>query len=165
MIRKYPFPTHTACHPTVSPRGDSEERTMTEAAETLVPIEQIFNPNSKEYLDDPDSPVPGTVQRGRLVWYEPWQAWIMTRMPDIMACWKEEPLSSDFYDWEFAPAAATRGPVEQLRARPDRPQPAGRSRSPSPGTPRHRAGVLTQRGGRDPAQDRAGRQATVRRTG
>ena len=43
------------------------------------------------------------LERGRLVWYEPWQAWIMTRMDDIMACWKTEPLSSDFYDWEFAP--------------------------------------------------------------
>jgi cytochrome P450 len=27
----------------------------------------------------------------------------MTQMDDIMQCWKEEYLSSDFYDWEFAP--------------------------------------------------------------
>jgi cytochrome P450 len=72
------------------------------AAETL-PIEQIFDPNSAEYMADPISPCLALAKRGRLVWYEPWQAWIMTRMPDILACWKEEPLSSDFYDWEFAP--------------------------------------------------------------
>jgi cytochrome P450 len=42
-------------------------------------------------------------KRGRLVFYSPWQAWIMTQMPDIMECWHQEYLSSDFYDWEFAP--------------------------------------------------------------
>ena len=80
-----------------------------EAAEIL-PIEQIFDPNSAEYMADPISPCLALAKRGRLVWYEPWQAWIMTRMPDILACWKEEPLSSDFYDWEFAPQ---RPPEEQ----------------------------------------------------
>ena len=75
---------------------------MAEAAQNLPPIEELFNPNSEAYMLDP---IPQCLaQRGPLVWYEPWQAWIMTRMPDIMACWKEEPLSSDFYDWEFAPA-------------------------------------------------------------
>ena len=76
---------------------------MTQAQAELPPIETLFNPHSPEYMKDP---VPGCLEllhRGRLVWYEPWQAWIMTRMPDIMACWKEEYLSSDFYDWEFAP--------------------------------------------------------------
>jgi len=42
-------------------------------------------------------------KRGPLVFYEPWQAWIMTGIEDIMDCWKAEYLSSDFYDWEFAP--------------------------------------------------------------
>ena len=76
---------------------------MTQPQTALPPIESIFNPHSPEYMRDP---IPGCLElmrRGRLVWYEPWQAWIMTRMPDIMACWKEEYLSSDFYDWEFAP--------------------------------------------------------------
>ena len=76
---------------------------MANAAETPVPIEQLFDPNSAEYMADPIPQCLALMRRGRLVWYEPWQAWIMTRMPDIMACWKEEPLSSDFYDWEFAP--------------------------------------------------------------
>ncbi len=69
----------------------------------LPPIETIFNPHSDTYAIDP---VPGCLAllgRGALVWYEPWQAWIMTQMDDIMRCWKEEYLSSDFYDWEFAP--------------------------------------------------------------
>jgi cytochrome P450 len=76
---------------------------MAEAAEQQVPIEQLFNPHSPEYHNDPVPQCLALAERGPLVWYEPWQAWIMTRMPDIMACWKEEPLSSDFYDWEFAP--------------------------------------------------------------
>jgi len=76
---------------------------MADTAETLPPIEELFNPHSPQYLADPVGQCQALYQRGRLVWYAPWQAWIMTRMPDIMACWKEEPLSSDFYDWEFAP--------------------------------------------------------------
>jgi cytochrome P450 len=76
---------------------------MAEVAENLPPVEEVFNPNSQAYLEDPISQCLAMARRGRLVWYAPWQAWIMTRMPDILACWKEEPLSSDFYDWEFAP--------------------------------------------------------------
>jgi cytochrome P450 len=76
---------------------------MADAVADITPIEQLFDPNSAEYMADPVSQCLALAKRGRLVWYEPWQAWIMTRMPDIMACWKEEPLSSDFYDWEFAP--------------------------------------------------------------
>ena len=76
---------------------------MAEAAEVLPPVEDIFNPHSPEYMNDPVPQCLALAERGRLVWYEPWQAWIMTRMPDIMDCWKNEYLSSDFYDWEFAP--------------------------------------------------------------
>jgi cytochrome P450 len=72
--------------------------------ETLPPIEQVFNPTSLEYCENPVPQCLALGSRGPLVWYEPWQAWIMTQMPDIMACWKKEYLSSDFYDWEFAPA-------------------------------------------------------------
>lgn len=76
---------------------------MAEAAEKLPPVQEIFDPHSRAYMEDPVPQCLALAERGPLVWYEPWQAWIMTRMPDIMACWKEEPLSSDFYDWEFAP--------------------------------------------------------------
>ena len=76
---------------------------MTQVQQNLPPIEEIYNPNSPEYLENPKPACLELAKRGRLVWYEPWQAWIMTRMPDILECWKTEPLSSDFYDWEFAP--------------------------------------------------------------
>ena len=76
---------------------------MAQVAANLLPVEEVFNPNSPEYLQNPTPQCLELARRGRLVWYPPWQAWIMTRMPDILACWKEEPLSSDFYDWEFAP--------------------------------------------------------------
>ena len=76
---------------------------MAQAETTLPPIGEIYNPNSPEYLENPVPACLELAKRGRLVWYEPWQAWIMTRMPDILECWKTEPLSSDFYDWEFAP--------------------------------------------------------------
>ena len=76
---------------------------MADAAENLVPIEEIFNPHSKEYMENPVPQCLALAERGRIVWYEPWQAWIITRLDDIMDCWKHEPLSSDFYDWEFAP--------------------------------------------------------------
>ncbi len=76
---------------------------MAEVAQNLPPIEEVFNPHSREYLDNPIPQCLALLERGRLVWYEPWQAWIITHMDDIMACWKTEPLSSDFYDWEFAP--------------------------------------------------------------
>ncbi len=76
---------------------------MQAANELEPPIEELFNPASDEYLADPVPQLLALARRGRLVWYEPWQAWIMTRMPDIMECWRNEYLSSDFYDWEFAP--------------------------------------------------------------
>jgi cytochrome P450 len=76
---------------------------MQAVSETQQPIEELFNPASDEYLKTATSQYLALAQRGRLVWYAPWQAWIMTRMPDIMECWRNEYLSSDFYDWEFAP--------------------------------------------------------------
>ncbi|WP_027949597.1 cytochrome P450 [Haliea salexigens] len=76
---------------------------MQAVSETQQPIEELFNPASEEYLKTAPSQYLALAQRGRLVWYAPWQAWIMTRMPDIMECWRNEYLSSDFYDWEFAP--------------------------------------------------------------
>lgn len=76
---------------------------MTEAA-TLPPIEEIFDPNSDTYIQDPAPQCLALAERGRLVFYPPWQAWIMTQQSDIMDCWQKEYLSSDFYDWEFAPA-------------------------------------------------------------
>jgi cytochrome P450 len=75
---------------------------MTTTAE-LPPLESIYDPNSEAYGQDPAPQCLALAARGRLVWYAPWQAWIMTQIPDIMQCWKEEYLSSDFYDWEFAP--------------------------------------------------------------
>ncbi|MCR9106334.1 MAG: cytochrome P450 [Gammaproteobacteria bacterium] len=76
---------------------------MAEAAQNLPPIQDIFDPNSRAYMENPVPQCLALAERGPIVWYEPWQAWIVTRMEDIMRCWKEEPLSSDFYDWEFAP--------------------------------------------------------------
>ena len=76
---------------------------MGQAQQQLPPVEEIFNPNSPEYLQNPIPQCLALKKRGRLVWYAPWQAWIMTQLDDIMDCWKNEPLSSDFYDWEFAP--------------------------------------------------------------
>lgn len=73
-------------------------------------LEQVFNPNSIEYINNPAPQCLALAARGPLVWYEPWQAWIMTQIPDIMDCWKREYLSSDFYDWQFAPP---RPPAEQ----------------------------------------------------
>lgn len=67
------------------------------------PIETLFDPNSLDYALNPAPQCMALAERGRLVWYAPWMCWIMTRMPDIMDCWKNEYLSSDFYDWEFAP--------------------------------------------------------------
>ncbi|MFT6286052.1 MAG: cytochrome P450 [Halieaceae bacterium] len=85
-------------------RGRATRNTQMSLAQSdLLPIEEIYNPNSTEYMADPVPACLALARRGALVWYEPWQAWIMTRMPDIMTCWKEEYLSSDFYDWEFAP--------------------------------------------------------------
>jgi len=76
---------------------------MSQLEADLPPIEELYDPNSEQYSTNPTPQCLELARRGRLVWYEPWQAWIMTRMPDIMACWKTEYLSSDFYDWEFAP--------------------------------------------------------------
>ncbi|GEM_PF-421392 len=73
------------------------------ANDPKTPIEILFNPASDGYLKDPVPQYLALANRGALVWYEPWQAWIMTRMPDIIECWRTEYLSSDFYDWEFAP--------------------------------------------------------------
>lgn len=71
--------------------------------EAQPPLEEVFNPNSMDYAYNPGPHCLALAERGPMVWYEPWQAWMMTQLPDIMACWKAEYLSSDFYDWEFAP--------------------------------------------------------------
>lgn len=76
---------------------------MGQAIDNTAAIEDIFDPHSVEYTKDPTPQCLALKNRGPFVWFEPWQAWIMTRMPDILQCWKEEYLSSDFYDWEFAP--------------------------------------------------------------
>lgn len=68
------------------------------------PLEEIFNPGSEAYCANPAPQCMALAERGRLVFYKPWQAWIMTQMQDIMDCWQQEYLSSDFYDWEMAPA-------------------------------------------------------------
>jgi len=70
----------------------------------LPPLGDIFNPFSQEYCDDPVPQCLALAKRGRFVFYEPWQAWVITQMTDIADCWKNEPFSSDFYDWEFAHA-------------------------------------------------------------
>ncbi|MCB1614898.1 MAG: cytochrome P450 [Pseudomonadales bacterium] len=75
-----------------------------ETAAATQPVEEIFNPNSKEYATNAGEQCLALAKRGRLVFYPPWMAWIMTDMSDIMDCWQQEYLSSDFYDWEFAPA-------------------------------------------------------------
>jgi cytochrome P450 len=67
------------------------------------PLEEVFNPFSAEFCEDPTPHNMALHKRGRLVFYEPWQAWIMTQEKDIIDCWHKEYLSSDFYDWEFAP--------------------------------------------------------------
>lgn len=72
-------------------------------AEALPPLEEVFDPNSPEYIQNPAPQCRALAERGPFVWYEPWQAWIMTQTRDVMDCWQKEPLSSDFYDWEFAP--------------------------------------------------------------
>ena len=96
-----------------------EGNAMADAAENQPPIEELFNPHSREYMLDPVPQCLALARRGPLVWYEPWQAWIVTRMDDIMACWKEELRLG-----VRAPAPSGR-PVEQLRTGHDRPQSAG----------------------------------------
>lgn len=76
---------------------------MSQITNTLPPLAEVYNPHSKEYSENAKPQCRALSQYGRLVWYDPWQAWIMTGMRDIMDCWKREYLSSDFYDWEFAP--------------------------------------------------------------
>jgi len=66
-------------------------------------LEEVFNPSSEEYCYNPAPQCRALAKQGRLVFYSPWQAWIMTQQDDIMDCWQQEYLSSDFYDWEFAP--------------------------------------------------------------
>ncbi len=77
--------------------------TQTTADSELPKLEEVFNPFSAEYCENPAPQCQALAERGRLVFYEAWQAWIMTQMDDIMDCWQREYLSSDFYDWEFAP--------------------------------------------------------------
>ena len=70
---------------------------------TLPKLEDVYNPHSQDYCDNPVPQCRALYERGPMVFYEPWRAWIMTQLDDIMHCWHEEYLSSDFYDWEFAP--------------------------------------------------------------
>ncbi|ROS05474.1 cytochrome P450 [Sinobacterium caligoides] len=71
--------------------------------EQLPKLEEVFDPSSDEYCNNPIKQCMALMERGPFVFYEPWQAWVMTDIGDIMECWRKEYLSSDFYDWEFAP--------------------------------------------------------------
>lgn len=62
---------------------------MGQAEQNLPPVEDIFNPHSEEYMLNPVPQCLAMKERGALVWYEPWQAWIMTQMSDILECWKQ----------------------------------------------------------------------------
>ena len=65
------------------------------------------------------------MRRGRLVWYEPWQAWIAR--PACRTSWpagRRSPCPRISTTGEFAPPRP-RGPVDQFRTGPDRSQPAG----------------------------------------
>jgi len=77
--------------------------TDTTSQREQLPLEEVFNPFSEEYCRNPAPQCQALARRGRLVFYPPWRAWIMTQLDDIMDCWHREYLSSDFYDWEFAP--------------------------------------------------------------
>jgi cytochrome P450 len=66
-------------------------------------LQDVYDPASQEYCENPAPQCQALYNSGRFVYYEPWGAWCMTQLDDIMQCWKEEYLSSDFYDWEFAP--------------------------------------------------------------
>lgn len=79
------------------------DKVMDANTQDLPPIEDLFNPFSQEYCDDPVPQLLELNKRGRMVFYAPWQAWMMTKIDDIKWCWREEPLSSDLYDWEFMP--------------------------------------------------------------
>ena len=76
---------------------------MSEQEQNLPPLEEVYDPSSEEYCLNPAPQCLALAERGRFVYYAPWMAWIMTDLKDIMDCWREEYLSSDFYDWEFAP--------------------------------------------------------------
>jgi len=69
----------------------------------LPALEEIYDPNSPEYVKNPAPQCLALAERGRLIYYAPWMAWIMPQIEDIQECWHKEPLTSDFYDWEFAP--------------------------------------------------------------
>lgn len=77
---------------------------MDNTAQTPQPkLEEVFDPSSQAYCENPIEQSMALMARGPFVFYEPWQSWIMTDIKDIMECWQKEYLSSDFYDWEFAP--------------------------------------------------------------
>jgi cytochrome P450 len=78
------------------------DRTVT-AQQTFRKLEEVYDPHSQAYCDNPVPSLMDLEARGPLVWFEPWQTWIMTQMPDIMKCWKEEYLLSNFQDWNLAP--------------------------------------------------------------
>ena len=105
---------------------------MNNQTNSLPPVEEVFNPSSEAYSLDPRSTVYGLGRaRGRLVFYPPWNAWIMTQMEDIMDCWQQEYLSSDFYDWEFAPERPAEDQWQNFERAMIGPQSTSRSR-PSP---------------------------------
>jgi cytochrome P450 len=79
------------------------EQTMNKPEAAPTNWAEIYDPNSEEYCKDPLPMCQALYNAGPFVFYEPWQAWIMTQLSDVLKCWKEEYLSSDFYDWEFAP--------------------------------------------------------------
>ena len=81
------------------------------AQQTLPKLEDVFDPHSQAYCDDPVTQCIDLERRGRLVWFAPWQTWIMTQLPDILTCWREEYLESNFQGWEFAPPTP---PLEQM---------------------------------------------------
>lgn len=44
---------------------------MAEAAEKLPPVQEIFDPHSRAYMEDPVPQCLALAERGPLVWYEP----------------------------------------------------------------------------------------------
>ena len=64
----------------------------------------VFNPETPEYISNPYPELTTLRNDHPVYFYEPAQAWLVSRYSDVEAALTDPRLSVNFYDWDLAPA-------------------------------------------------------------
>jgi len=69
----------------------------------LESVDDFFDPNSKEFIDNPQPTLDKLIHEHPIAWFNKWQCWLISGNRRIAKCLLDRRLSTDFNVWEFSP--------------------------------------------------------------